>query len=487
MVVTLNLLRPPFKNMDNTTQNPNQPAASLVSISVDQTALAPVIADRILGMNMAYWYDPTQPAIVAALQEAGIRTLRWPGGAQSDDYHWQTNSLGGGGYVFPGAYFPDFLNYVVEPGGFDLSVTVNYGSNAACDSGADPKEAAAWVKQARDNGNAVSHWTVGNEVYGNWEKDLHEKPHDPVTYASEVAGAFYPQMKAANPDTLVGVVVEPRDAGNWDAIVLAEAKYDFVEYHFYAQTPGQETDSFLVGGAAQQLAAAIQDIKAELAAAGRPDTPIYLGELGSVYANPGKQTSSITQALFAGQALCELMKAGVSRATWWLAFGGCSDQRSGNFSESLYGWQTFGGYMAFSDGLPENGCAGTPVIPVGTLLPTARAYQLLSAVARTGEHVLQTSVTTDPEVRAYAVTNGEGTALVIFNLSQSQTKSVSINLTAQNHARAVTTRTYDKAIYDLSRNNVWEGPSTMGLGPQNLPFTLPLTPWSINVVSVDRG
>lgn len=467
------------------------PVAPVTSVTVNQADLGPVVTDKILGMNMAYWYDPRRAGIVPALQKAGIKTLRWSGGALSDEYHWQSNSFCNGNRSQP-IDFQTFLSAVVKPGDFDVAIPVNYGSNPACNRGGDPTEAAAWATEALNNGNNVSYWTVGNEVFGDWEKDLHPVPHDPTTYAQEVSNGYYPLIKAANPNALVGVVVEG-DHSNWDAIVLTQAKYDFVEYHFYAQGPGSESDSFLVSQAAQQLAGEIDKIKADLTAAGRPNTRIYLGELGSVYNlapgnhpyNPGKQTSSITQALFAGQVLCELMIAGVARATWWLAFGGCSDPSSGNFSTSLYGSQNFGGYMVFSDGLPETGCLAAPTIPTGTLLPTARAYQLFSHVATSGEHVLKASVTgATQDVRAYAATNAGGIALVLFNLNQTQTNTVTVDLSAQNNSSDVSIQTYDKAIYDQSQNNVWAEPTTTNLGAQNLPLTLVLTPWSMNVVTI---
>jgi hypothetical protein len=43
---------------------------------------------------------------------------------------------------------------------------------------------------------------------------------------------------------------------------------------------------------------------------------------------------SITQGLFAGQVLGEMMIDGVSRASWWIGFGNCNGT-SGNDSSSL--------------------------------------------------------------------------------------------------------------------------------------------------------
>jgi hypothetical protein len=434
-------------------------------------------------MNLANWFDINQTGIASALLNAGVKAVRWPGGSASDNFHWETNTECESGYVNPNSTFQNFLKDVVVPADVDVAVTVNYGSNAACNAGGDPAEAALWVANALSNGNNVSHWTVGNEVYGSWETDLHTDPHDPTTYANAVASGFYPQMKAANPNTLVGVVVEPGD--NWDSIVLSNASYDFVEYHFYAQAPGQESDAYLVGQAAQALTTQINAVKSDLATAGHADTPIYVGELGSVYTDPGKQTSSITQALFAGQVLGELMNAGVSRATWWLAFGGCSDATSGNFSNSLYGWQNFGGYMLFSDALPEYGCTNATPLALGTPLPTARAFQLFGSVAKNGEHVLGTTVSGDTaNIRAYAASSNTGTALVLFNLNETTSEAVAVTVNGQSRSSGVTLQFYDKAIYDQSQNNVWAGPTTTTLGTQALPLTLTLTPWSMNVVII---
>jgi hypothetical protein len=458
-------------------------------ITVDQSNLGAAVSSQLMGMNMAYWYDPSTPGIVPAFQQAGIRGVRWPGGSGGNDYHWATNTLCSGGYTAPAAAFDTYTADVIQPGNLDVALTANYSTDIACTGPGDPAEAAAWVKHALNNGNYVSHVTVGNENWGSWEPDLHAIPRDPTTYANATATGYYPQIKAVNPNALVGVGVTAGSYG-WDPTVLSLAKYDFVEYHFYAGGPGAEDDTFLVQRAARQLTTDINTIKAELVTAGKPDTPIFIGEIGSVYDDPGKQSTSITQALFAGQALGEMMNEGVSRAAWWLAFGGCdSDPTIDNFSSSLYGWQNFGGYMVFSDGLPESGCSGAtiPTVPAGTLLPTARAFQLFSNVAVDGEHVLTANVSGDTtDVRVYAATanGGTGTALVIFNLNQTVSEPIGINLSGQSASSSVTVETYSKAIYDQSQTNVWAGPTNFGLGVQSFPLALTLDPWSMNVVIV---
>jgi hypothetical protein len=459
--------------------------AQTATVTVNPAAVGAVVTDQILGMNMANWFDPTQTGVAPPLKTAGIKAIRWPGGSASDSFHWATNSECAGGYVDTNATFDNLFADVAAPGRLDVAVTVNYGSNAACNAGGDPTEAAAWVSYAKAHGDKVSHWTVGNEVYGSWEYDLHSVQHDPTTYAQAVATGYYPDMKKANRKALVGVVVEPNWSPAWDPIVLSQATYDFVEYHYYAQTPGQESDSYLVAQAAQDFAAGVAAVKSDLASAGHANTPIYVGELGSVYANPGVQSTSITQSLFAGQVLGEMMNAGVSRATWWLAYGGCSDASSGNFSSSLYGWQNFGGYMVFSDGTPEYGCSNATAVPLGTLLPTARAFQLFSLVAKNGQYALTATLGgASSDLRAYAVTQTGGTALVLFNVNETATLPVSVTVTGVSQASSVIVNTYDKAIYDKSKTNVWAGPSEKRLGAATLPLTLTLQPWSMNVVRI---
>ena len=455
-------------------------------VAVNPANPGPAISDKLLGMNMATWYDQSTPQIAGAFQTAGIKAIRWPGGSSSDVYHWQTNSICNNGYTVAADSFPSpLVSELWAPASLDVAITANYGTNAGCNGPGEPSEAAAWVASALKNGNYVSHWTIGNEVYGSWETDMHAVPHDAATYANAVATGYYPQMKAANANTLVGVVVQPNNNPPWDPIVMAKAKYDFVEYHYYPQAPGQESDTYLVHQAALDLTTNINAVKADLAQYGKANTPIYVGEIGSVYTNPGEQSTSITQALYAGQVLGELMKAGVSRATWWIGFGGCSDATSGNFSSSLYGWQTYGGYMVFSDGLPEYGCESAPTLAAGTLLPTARAFQLFSQIAVSGENVLPATVTGDTtDVRAYAATSSGGTALLLFNDNETANEAVLVQLGSQTTASSVTVTTYDKAIYDQSKTGVWAPPTTTSLGAKSLPLTLTLAPWSMNVVII---
>jgi len=486
---------------------------STTTVSIDPAAPGSAVTDQLLGMNLAAWYDThtNASAIVSAFKAAGIKAVRWPGGSWSDLYHWDGNNVGinfngsafncqnapyGGGVPDSNDTFQNFVNDIVTPAGLDLALTADYGTNAACNGPGEPSEAAYWIQAAHSYGVPVSHMTVGNEVYGSlaWEENLNNPTsvqQAATQYATAMTGSsgFYASIQAAgSPTPLIGVVVEaddnpPSSTNAWDNIVLPNAagSYDFVELHYYPQAPGSESDTFLTQQAAQGLTKDINILKGELTAAGKPNTPIYVGEMGSVYSDPGKQSISITQGLYAGQMLGEMMNDGVTRATWWIGFGNCNGT-NGNLSSSLYGWQQFGAYNVFSDG-SEDPCM--PWGAIGAMSPTAVAFQLFSNVAVNGEHVLTPTVVGDKtDVRAYAATHGAGTALVLFNLNETTAETVEVTVTGKSSSTDVKQYSYDEATYDQTQTDVWNGPNTSDLGPQSLPLTITLTPWSMNVLII---
>lgn len=481
-------------------------SATVSSVNVDLSSTGPAVTNKLLGMNMAIWYDlvANQTAIVNSFQSAGITQVRWPGGSDSDLYHWSSNTAcadihGNSTYVDSNDTFTNFVSELAKPANLDVALTANFGSNSTCDGGGEPSEAAAWATAALAAGITPSHMTVGNEEYGNWEEDIptNDTP-DPTLYSSAVVGSsgYYSLIKGASPSTLVGIDVDADNLpGGWDNTVMTNAKgsYDFVEYHYYPETPGSEDDTFLVQQAPQQLTTNINTLRSELSKWGTPHSPIYVGEIGGPYSSPGKQSWSITQGLYAGQVLGEMMNAGVSRLTWWIGFGNCNTV-GGNNNTSLYGWQDFGAYNVFSDGSEDSECLGGG--PLGTMSPTARAFQLFSQMGVNGQTVLTATVVGDTtDVRAYAATNPGGTAVFLFNDNETLAQPVTVMITGKSTSSSVTVTTYDKAIYDLSGSptgtppdpagtSTWAAPSVNSMGAQSLPLTLTLTPWSMNMVII---
>ena len=470
-----------------------QPKTSAPVIALDAGSTGPTVSADVYGASLDTWYDFLRTFVNPSLRRAGIHLVRFPGGSESDAYHWENGGsvCADQGYVTPPSTFDHLMSRVAEPLKIDIAITLNYGSNRACDAGGEPSEAAAWAAHAKSRGYRVSYWTVGNEVYGSWEYDLHEHPHDPHTYSDAVRNGYYPDVK--NADTRGAgaarifrrqVVNTPNDHA-WNRVVLREAQpFDFVELHYYPEY-NVDSDEFLLGPAIGNFERDLKGLRDEMDAAGLSKSlPIYLGEYNNDAGNEGKQSVSIVNGLFVGQMLGTLMNAGVPRATFWLAYGSCDE--NGDYSKKLYGWQHFGTEALFSDDLPTKyaSCAGTPRIPGGTPFPTARVMALMSSEIPAGSNVRTVNVpkSLHQTVRAYGFAEGNGYAFAIFNNTLS---AIDVEARVQNSGRkrfTATLSTYGKAQYDKSKNDKWVGPAERSLGSVGATVPLPLPPYSVSLL-----
>ena len=260
---------------------------------------------------------------------------------------------------------------------------------------------------------AFRYWEVGNECYGAWETDQHGStlvgsPHDPFTYAQTFA-AFRQKMLAVDPTIQLGAVVSggPDSYGNgqhaatnpmdgtthtgWTPVVLANLKSlgalpQFLILHDYPQEPGAESDAGLLGVAATLAAADAADLRTMLtdyvggtAASG---IELALTEVNSVSYNPGKQSVSLVNGLFAADLLAGLAGTEFNACQWW-------DLRNGqtggtNDSGTLYGWRAFGDYGLVASGDRADTALNTPY-------PSYRAAQLLTRWASAGDGVVSAS------------------------------------------------------------------------------------------------
>jgi hypothetical protein len=483
-------------------------------VSIDAGTVGSAISPDMVGANLPAWTDNTQSYQATAMKTAGLHLIRWPGGSFADDYHWAGTAFASpgstlspsaceGAYFDPDSTFDNMMTYAANPASLDVAITLNYGTNAACTGPGTPTEAKDWAAYAVGKGYNVKYWTIGNENYGPWETDMHASPQSPSTYVAAVTGAsgYYAKVKAADPSSKVGIVASgPGYYSAWDQTVLPGAlgSYDFVEYHYYAQqgvgagsAPGDaESDSYLLGQGIDDFGTALDGLRAELTSAGAASTlPIYLGELNSIVGTAGKQTTSITNALFAGMAMGEAIKRpGVSMATWWLAFGDCETVASGgNFDSSLYGWQNFGTYTLFSD--QSSGCGSEDTVTAGTAFPDGVAFNLLSQFVGSGStNRTVTSTVSTTNARFYADAIGTGYGILLFNLNETEPVTYSVALTNTSVSQFTATQTYyDKAQYDLTNqaNPVWSGASApVSLGTVGPIFTVTLQPWSMNLVTL---
>ena len=220
-------------------------SGTTATITADFGAIGQTVSPDLLGVHTSVYDSNMQlPSTVWLLQDAGVKSLRYPGGSYSDAYHWETNTgtaspaAGQGSntiYIAPNTDFGSFVGFM-ERVGANALITVNYGSNSTGTGPGRPEEAAAWV--AYSNGDpsntkaigvdadgkdwmtvgywaglrasaplaspdplnflrinhpapvGIKNWEIGNEIYGNgfyyggcgWETDLHVPyPSPPVT------------------------------------------------------------------------------------------------------------------------------------------------------------------------------------------------------------------------------------------------------------------------------------------------------------------
>ena len=470
-------------------------------IVADASQVGPAMTSTQLGANVNIGFpDSGNPAFLPVWSSAGVGLMRYPGGSLGDYFHWETDSLSSvsdacslyRGNLPPATGFDPWMKATAIPLNSDVAITANYGSNATCTGPGDPNEAAAWVNYANNIQHyGVRYWTVGNEQYFPGSLDLNTVPNDPATYADRVSTLFYPLMKAQDPAILVGVDMffgstYSASADTWDQIVLANAKYDFVEMHYYPEGDGDYADDTqLLTTWSNQLGANFSTAKALLAANGHPDVPIFLGEFdrdpGQPYSNwPGHESVSIVNGLFNAIVVAEVTKAGVPLATQWDGVDWCVPETPP--VTTAYGWQNYGSYGLFAGTLAGANSCGAQGAPAGTLFPKGRAYQILSQYVLAGEHTIAVA-SMDSSIRAYAATNRGAYALLLINTDSTSTHTLPITIdNASASSYTATTLTYGKQQYDQSAQGVWAGPVSTNLGFVGATFNVSLPAWSITLV-----
>jgi hypothetical protein len=494
-----------------------------IQVAIDaQSAALSTINKDVFGTNLTSSMDLTNNpgtsynTIIATFQNAHFGMVRWPLALLSDYYHWQTNSFSSCASSLPNGplvsrtTFDQFMQQVAQPLGLDINITVNYGSNATCTGGGDPSEAAAWVDYANNQMHyGIKNWSIGNEQYygdpsvgpGYTTPDFNVPPSAPpsegsTTYANLIATQFYPLMKAKDPSIQIGIdlVVPDNNASGrtipWDSTVLANAKFDFVEVHWYGARPANVaiSDSALLTSGASYFASALAQLQSELAAAGKAGTPIYVGEWG-IPGNDGgsPQSISIVGALYTALVLGELTEGGVGMAGVWEGFdsGPCSSSPLGDYS--WQGWYTSSLFEAIAGGT-NPACPSITQPPLGTAFPRANAIQVVQQAFHAGDTVFAPVVSSSlPTVKAYSAKRSTGYGLLLVNVDQNNAVTTTVGI--MNDMRTFTTSTfvYGKAEYDNSQSNVWTAPVSQSLGTVSGSFSITLPQWSVTAITLSAA
>lgn len=409
----------------------------------------------------------------AAIQQAGVGLLRFPGGLDSDLYHWQSHTLEKG-KSDPRNTFDAYMG-VVQKVGAESMITVNYGDGSAA-------EAAAWVQYANQGGPGytgpvptyaggspdghtygIKYWEVGNENYGDgtygvtWENNQHAP--GPLPYARSVV-AYSRAMKAVDPTIHVGAVLtapgiwpdgntNPLSRRPWNQTILSTAcpAIDFVILHWYAQNPGNESDAALLSST-EQIAGMIATTREEIqrdCGSHASAVQIMVTETNSVSYQPGKQTVGLVNALFLADDYMTWLEQGAANVDWWNLHDW--NVYLFNNSAALYGDAHFGDYGILSTGL----CAGSVCEPAAdTPFPPYYALQMLSYLGRPGDTMVAAS-SDQTLVTVHAVKQANGDlALLLLNKDPSTYSTVSLHLNGYRARGKTVVYTYGKKSISLT-------------------------------------
>ncbi len=158
--------------------------------------------------------DRPSAALLDAIRELGVSSIRFPGGGPGDHYHWE-QAVGPLAEREP--QLQPFDNKLVEPrlGPDELldlcrevGATPWLQTNPVSGTG---EQAGAWAAHCRDRGMPVPHWELGNEIYLG---DPDQRDHPVFGAASalspeqyvERAGEQMRRIREATPEVAVGAI-----------------------------------------------------------------------------------------------------------------------------------------------------------------------------------------------------------------------------------------------------------------------------------------
>jgi hypothetical protein len=512
-------------------------AASASGAAADQVTVTPAqslatVPGTAIGIN-ASTYDGSllDRQVPGLLRGAGISVVRLPGGSESDQYDWKTNTDVIGNYT-EAVDFGQFMS-VIQQAGAQAMVTVDYGTGTTIgqqDGSGEtgPQIAADWVRYANvEHHYGIKYWEIGNEVYGNgtygadWEADAHctttptggpvilgSEPGQtyncgPATYAAGVA-QYISAMKAVDPHISVGVVLTASGAPNnwpdgvtnpvtspesWNQTVLTALRSQppgntigFADVHWYPQnpstiTPPGPTDAGLLAATAQ-IPAAVSALRTEFADwAGDASLPIMITETNSVSSNPGKQTLSVVNALYLEQDYLTWLDNGVSNVDWWQIHNGIVT--SGDNGAALAGPADYGDYGVLSDGSCGTTPAGTQVCepPAETPFPAYYGLQMLSRFIRPGDTLVAAS-SSQSLVQVFAA-KASGGQLRVMIVNDDPASSYRVRLAAGGYQLAPSAPVL---LYDGQTASV----RTLS-GPGARAAAAAVPPYSITTLTLARG
>ena len=458
-----------------------QAAPASVNVTVNAGEGLGTVPSTAYGVNQAVWDSQMNTqASVGLLSQAGVGMMRYPGGSYGDGFHWQTDTVSGGGYVAPGTGFDSFMS-TVKATGSQAILIANYGSGT-------PQEAADWVRYANiTKGYYDQYWEIGNEVYGNgyygadWELDNHASK-SPATYASNVV-QYAQAMKAVDPTIKIGAVVTlpgngwpdgvvaSGDSADWNQTVLPVVGpyIDFVIVHYYPSGPTSAADSLQQ---VQRLPADLAQLRQEINQYAGPNAPhigIAVTETENTY-----QPDTQPGALFNADVYFTALENGAFTVDYWDTRNGM-----GTVSTAPDGSTDYGDGGLLSSGQCNSSDVCEP--PLNTPFPSYHAIQMLSKVAQPGDMLVKAG-SDNPLVSVHAARNANGD-LSVELVNEDPINAHAVNLNYDGWAPSSATPTvYTYGDEATSITTAQQGTASTQVIPPYSIVTLTLTPSATNPV-----
>ncbi len=466
-------------------------APATVNLSVNASQVIRSADARWFGVNTATWDGNLgNAATLPALTNAGVLTLRFPGGSTADTYHWASDSGGN----------TAFRNNVTNLGAnAQAFVTINYGSGTS-------NEAAGWVLNANVTNHAhFKYWEIGNECYGSWENDTNAIKWDPYTYALHAA-ADMQLMRAADPTIKIGVVAVPGDTmyenntnhyvrnphtgatnNGWTPVMLTTLSNlgvlpDFLIYHYYAQytptpwnfpNPSPDSDPLLLQAATNWAdnAATLRQELTDYIGAPASNIELCVTENNSDSSLGGRQLSSVVNALYMADSMSQLMKTEFNSDIWWDLRNNA--QAGGDFDSTLYGWRTNTDFGIITGVSSKN--------------PNYYSMKLMQYFVRPGDSVLQ-SGSSYPLLSAYGARKADG-ALAVLVINKDGTTNFNGQVSLANFSpwTNAATYTYGMTQDNATKNNLSAALQDVAVTNTYIsgnPFSYSFPPYSMTVFVV---
>jgi hypothetical protein len=237
--------------------------------------------------------------------------------------------------------------------------------------------------------------------------------------------------------------------------------------------PGREDDAFVLDDTRiwDILIPQTRQLLRDYLGTAGDSVPIFVTENNSVAYNPGKQTTSMVNALYLADSWGRAIAAGADAYMWWDMHN--STEVSNNNSSVLYGWRNWGDYGIVASGYPSG--VGDPL---NTPYPTFFAAQLINRFARPGNRFIPGNCD-NPMLAVYAVRTPSGKGrLLVINKMHTTPITASIRLQGLRVPSIVYWRYYSGAQDAAKRKSI--AVRSIRLRGDTIRHTFP--PMSVNVL-----